>query len=601
MFIYDSQPYLPTTGDERFSARVYAAASVALSLLTTLLLLKISSVQSAFNSALSEKDQPGFYHAVWGFVGIIIIATPLFAINEYIDARIAIEWRNWMARSLISAYLGNRTYFRLKIDPEGIDNPDQRICDDVRSFAGSSVGLAVGLLRQLFYCVAFAGLLASLAPKLVFFLFGYAFFGTFVTTVGFGRRLTALSYTVLQREADLRYDLVRVRENAESCAFYKADVREASIATGRLIDAVAASRSRIALQAQLSLFQNAYSYATILIPSLTMAPLYFAGQARFGDITQVSFAFNRIEASLSYIVNNLSALSSLAAETERLDALLNALGSGSLLGKTTSSPRSPTEGSSMLQNGGRGGVKRVTIPTHTGLEIQNLTLNTPHGERTLCRNVSLNLAPGQSLLIVGPSGAGKSSMMRAIAGLWSVGGGSITTQPDEQLFFLPQKPYMPLGTLRQQLCFPDYSSDDISSADSVRDTSTSSDEELAKLLDVVALPDLMSRVGGLDAECDWAHMLSLGEQQRVAFLRLLRKRPAMAFLDEATSGLDDGTERRLYAALKDICSCYVSVGHRKELLMYHTHVLEAVGGGNWVLKSVSEYNSDETGKRTMSL
>jgi len=197
----------------------------------------------------------------------------------------------------------------------------------------------------------------------------------------------------------------------------------------------------------------------------------------------------------------------------------------------------------------------------------------------LCRGLSLALSPGDRLLIVGPSGSGKSSIMRAIAGLWDAGAGAIHTPPADSLFFLPQKPYMPLGTLRQQLYFPD----DPGSPNG------QTDGELLALLRTSCLPDLAARVGGLDAESDWAYILSLGEQQRVAFLRLLRRRPAVAFLDESTSGVDAATEAKLYEALKAACQCFVSVGHRKELLAHHTHVLQSQGEGEWVLHTAAEY------------
>jgi len=566
------------SGEERVKARAYAAAATFISILTTILLLKVSDVQSSLNSALSEKEPDAFYRSVWSFVGIIVVAAPLFAVNQYVDALISVEWRSWMARHMITAYMRDRAYFRLKImNPRNngaaiVDNPDQRITDDVRSFTGSSVVLAVGVLRQLFYCVAFGGLLASLAPGLVFFLFAYALLGTAVTAAGFGQRLATLAFSVLQKEADLRFDLVRVRESAESVAFYGADRREAATAVSRLNEAVAVSKQQIVVEAWLSLWQNAYGYATILLPSLLMAPRFFSGEIRFGTIVQVSYAFNRIEAALSFVVSNLSALSNLAAETERLDVLLTALkgtvessaGGG---GKTLENQEGVIVHRDNQENTYGGG----------GLEIENLTLTTPGCERVLCRGLSIRLDPGQTLLVVGPSGAGKSSLLRAIAGLWTSGSGCLRTPSSKDIFFLPQKPYMPLGTLRQQLLFPDL------------EVSTS-DAQLTALLDECRLEGLSQRLGGLDAECDWASILSLGEQQRIAFLRLLRRRPTVAFIDEGTSGVDPATEASLYSSLKACCPCFVSVGHRKELVAHHTHVLEAVGEeGKWVFRTAPEY------------
>ncbi|KAH7621929.1 hypothetical protein Ndes2526B_g02746 [Nannochloris sp. 'desiccata'] len=592
------------TGEERNKARAYAGASIFMSILTTLLLLKISSVQSAFNSALSEKESAEFYSAVWSFVGIIIFAAPLFALNEYIDSRISIEWRSWMASRLISSYFNDLAYFRLKMDSKAIDNPDQRICEDVRSFTSSSVILAVGILRQIFYCVAFSGLLATLAPGLVGFLLAYAALGTIVTARVFGKPLTALAFHVLEKEADLRFDLVRVRENAESVAFYGADGRESRIAAGRLGTAVSVTRRQILIHAWLSLWQNIYSYATILIPSLLMAPRYFAGEVRFGTIVQVGFAFSKIEGALSYVITHLAQVSNLAAETERLDALMTAVapdprGGGVQRTSTTSriistsfnsrtsstsfnrssSSKEKSNGSNTIEDAGAGSKeKEKDDTTPSCLEIQSLHLTTPHGEKIICTDLSFKLSPGDSLLIVGPSGVGKSSLMRAVAGLWSTGSGLIATPPPSDLFFLPQKPYMPLGTLRQQLCFPDEPVRTYTEAANLKD-----------LLITACLPDLLDRVGGLDSECDWSHMLSLGEQQRVAFLRLLRRRPSVAFLDESTSGVDSSTENRLYAALQSACSCYISIGHKKELLAHHTHVLEATGQGRWILQTTRQY------------
>ena len=318
-------------------------------------------------------------------------------------------------------------------------------------------------------------------------------------------------------------------------AFYRAGEREAHIALNRLASAVGIARSQVFLQSLLTLWQNIYSYATILIPSLLMAPKYFAGEIRFGTITQVSFAFNRIEAAASYIINHLDELASLAAETDRLETLFKALedvepvslehfGPGVMLERTgagsfvssTSTPSYVRSTNDPLQ------------PTNhlkdAFLELKGFTLCTPRGERVLCRGLTLSLTAGQSLLLVGPSGVGKSSLLRAIAGLWKTGSGVVVTPPENRLFFLPQKPYMPIGTLRQQLTLPDEPSGD-----------TAEDDNLQVLLSAVCLPDLMARVGGLDAECDWASVLSVGEQQRVAFLRLLRRKPLLAFLDEVRS------------------------------------------------------------------
>jgi putative ATP-binding cassette transporter len=244
--------------------------------------LTLSPPQSKYHSALSEKEQAAFYAAVWSYVWIIALAVPLFSLNVYVDARIAIAWREWLARRLLGEYFSRRAYYRLTLRAPGganaLDNPDQRITDDARAFADASVVLAIGVLRQLFYVLAFTGLLHRLAPGLVWFLIVYAGAATAITAAGFGRRLTALEYAVLRREADLRFDLVRLRENAESVAFYRAEVREAGAAGTRLGAAVAAARARAAAQLGLDLWSNTYSFATILVPALLLAPRYFRGE-----------------------------------------------------------------------------------------------------------------------------------------------------------------------------------------------------------------------------------------------------------------------------------------------------------------------------------
>ena len=548
-------------------ARFWIVASILSSLANMLVLLRVSYVQNAFQSSLSEKLEAEFHLAVLKFLGVIIVAAPLFALTEYLDKRTIVEWRSWLARTMISMYHTDRAYFLLKLDPEGIDNPDQRITDDVRSFAAASVSLAISMLRQLFYCFAFAGLLFSIAPRVVVFLFIYASIGSIVTGAGFGRRLTKITNESLKAEADLRFNLVRVRENAESVAFFDAGFREGHAATARLNDAVAVSRRRVLLEAVLDLWQNTYGYATLLIPALLMAPRYFSGEIRFGTISQVSFAFHKVEGAVSYFVNNLAALASLAAQTERLESLITAM--------------SHSHGSSKASFK-VGKIKSKSVLAFQGVTMQNLTILTPHGERTLCRSLSLQLAPRQSLLIVGQSGIGKSSILRALSGLWTAGSGSYILPPRGDTFFLPQKPYMTLGTLRDQILFPDDNDDE----------NASDDDTLLQLLETVGLPDIGQRLGGLDADCDWSHILSLGEQQRIAFARLLRRRPVVAMLDEATSALDPLLEAQLYALLKETCHCYISIGHRPQLVSYHTHVLEnasTVEEGTWLLKTAAEY------------
>ncbi|DBB06377.1 hypothetical protein WJX77_005903 [Trebouxia sp. C0004] len=554
--------------EDKRKAQAFSFAAVLLAAATTYLLLRISYAQAAFQTTMSKRDEEGFMKAVKRFVLIILMACPLFAIADWVEQRLTLEWRNWLTSYLLRAYFADRAFFKLKQQAGSLDNPDQRICDDVPAFTDASTKLIMSAVRQLLNCVVFAGLLWTVTPKLVWFLFVYAGVGTYVTTSAFGKRLMQLHFATVQREGDLRFDMVRTRENAESIAFYNGEAREMGVASRCLHNLVAIARIRINWSACLSLWTNCYSYATILAPAFITAPMYFRGEIEFGIISQVGFAFRSVENALTLIVRNLESFSGLAAETERLDALAAAL--------TERQPKS----SQIMRTHSR----------QAGLTLRELNVFTPNQSLHLCRDLTMSLQAGNSLLIVGPSGCGKSSMLRAIAGLWTTGNGEIECPPAEDMFFLPQQPFMPLGTLRQQLLFPSGEG----STWSMR-THPPTDADLGSLLDRVQLPDLADTVGGLDTELEWSHVLSLGEQQRLAFLRLLLHEPALAFLDEATGALDSATEASCYKALQKHSTSFVSVGHRMQLLDYHTDVLHNVGNGQW-----QHHTSDQL-KRQLSL
>ena len=506
--------------------------------------VEISYIQSSFMTALSGKDAPGFKKAVLRYAGIIAVAAPLFALSDWVEDRLKLAWRAWLASRLMGDYFGNAAFYRLHLvtaadcaagdDPAAavaatVDNPDQRICDDVTEFAESSVALAIGVVRggkreggvvvggesfffvlffwrrskkrekkfnflslslfrsllsfslspsslppsihskknnpqigKIFQMAAFSGVLWSKMPTLVGFIFGYAFIGTVVTASVFGRKLAHLTFATLRREGDLRFDLVRTRENAEAIAFYGGGSRERRTAHHKLDKLVKVRRSAILWSAGLSLWTNVYSYATILVPSVMCAPLYFSGKMQFGVISQVTTSFNHIEAALNFLVNHLARVSALAAVSARLetlqDALVHARGSGPKIGRETIAVvREEGAGAAGGQSGFGFDTGKEIVPLpppQTILRLSSLTVCTPAGGRTLTTGLDLELRAGQSLLIVGPSGCGKSSLLRAVAGLWCRGGGVVSAPHPRRCFFLPQKPYMPLGPLRDQLIFP---------------------------------------------------------------------------------------------------------------------------------------------------
>ncbi|GJP42151.1 hypothetical protein CLOM_g1748 [Closterium sp. NIES-68] len=708
------------TGDCKWKARGLMVLLLVFSLGTTEMYVIISYTQRDFNTALSAKKQSDFYLAVWKFIIIILFAAPFFALFDYVQELLSLEWRLWLTNLLLSRYFANHAFLDLKMAGK-LDNPDQRICEDVKHFVRTSLNIIITLIEKMMNLVAFAYVLWDISPPLVWFLVAYAVSGTFVVVSVFGKRLTWLQFQGFQREADLRYSLVRVKDNVESIAFYRGEVKEEASAKSFLHRVALNVRNRLVVQFHLSFFTNLYDFATIFVPAVIVAPRYFSGAVEFGVISQASYAFSTIYRALTVIVLNFNSFSELAAETERLESLLSSLSefaaddSSKLFSHSSSShppphpPHSPShpshsnsttkdsspsfsststhamhlgqsvslrpshttspassslaptlsgqmltsqhtpdakgsasgvssggspgangEGAPLLEMtamGGSTGAAAAAVPgggesrqlsgdsaviectTATGriqrvegpcLTLTSVVIRTPNLRHTLYpSSLSFSLPPGASLLVMGPSGCGKSSLLRAIAGLWKFGEGTIESPPPGKTFFLPQKPYMPLGTLRDQLVFPGKSREEGGEAGegsagekgggSAREEFT--DKELLHALQEVSLPDLAERVGGLGVECDYSDMLSMGEQQRVAFARLLLQRPYMAFLDEATSALDGANEARLYGLMRERVKSFISVGHRTSLIKFHTSVLAFdEDGERWEVVAAEEFS-----------
>ncbi|MGK7891950.1 MAG: ABC transporter ATP-binding protein/permease [Leptolyngbyaceae cyanobacterium] len=568
----------------------------------------ISYVFRFLETALNQKEESSFWQFLWIYAGIIVLAVPIVILYRYIRLKLALYWREWLTRLFLKRYFSNRAYYELDSNAANteIDNPDQRITEDIKSFTETTLRFLLDVLDSILTLLSFTVVLFSISKILTFGLVVYAAFGTAIA-IFVGQRLIRVNYNQLRLEANFRYGMVHVRDHAESIAFYRGEPLEQQQVIRRMVAALRNADLLIIWQSLIDLFQVGYNYFTRIVPYMIVAPLYFSGKTDFGTIGQAYFAFFQILGALSLITNQIESISKFAASIVRLGTFYEKVNTPESNGAIGVDPiasngfdRNGLNGNGLNGNGfsqktqelshlNRSDPKRTydpekNIETHitSHLTFQKLTLHTPNREQTLVRNLSLELADHEYLLIVGASGCGKSSLLRAIAGLWTNGQGIIQRPDIVDMFFLPQRPYMLLGTLREQVIYPNR-------------LTTSSDADIQAVLEQVNLGQLAERVGGLDVEADWSTILSLGEQQRLAFARVLLTQPKYTILDEATSALDVANERMLYEQLRSLNIVYISVGHRSSLLDYHQKVLDLNDGTNrWAVVDADRYKFAST-------
>jgi len=544
------------TSESRHRALWFFIVLLTLALTVGGVQVLMSYVARDFMTAIAQKDEPAYWQSLWWYLGTFALAIPIGVYYRWTEERLALLWREWMAGHLIKRYFNNRAYYRLR-GSASIDNPDQRISEDVRNFTASSLSFLLILLNAMVTVVAFVGVLWAISGTLVGVLLLYALAGTGLSIL-IGRRLIGLNYSQYQKEADFRYSLVRVRDNAESIAFYRGEKRERRDLVGRLGAAVLNMLSIIGWNRNLAFFVNSYNYAALVVPVVIVAPLFMRGEVEFGVVTQSAGAFAQVLAGVSLIITQFERLSAYLAGVQRLGGLWDDLDEFD-----AEEERVALEGTQEVDD------DSLTV------NLDTLTVRTPDGSKTLVNDLSFELRRNQSLLIMGASGTGKSSVLRTIAGLWPIGSGALERPAWRDIMFLPQRPYMIDGNLRDQLLYP-YTDQ------------TVTDEQILAVVDKVNLADVLDRVDSdLGRVMDWINVLSIGEQQRVAFARLFLRNPKFAFLDEATSALDEDNQERLYQLLKESRIGFISVGHRTTLTKYHDRVLQLDRSGRWEIREES--------------
>ncbi len=497
-----------------------------------------------FYDTFEHKDRLGFYLELGRFAFLAVLFIVLAVYKQYLQQMLMIEWRAWLTDTYLQDWLDGQAYYRLQLLDRGTDNPDQRIADDLNGFVDLTLSLSLGLLSAIVTLVSFVGILwvisgplevggVTIPGYMVWVALLYAIAGTWLTHL-IGQPLIGMNFARQRVEADFRFALVRLRENSEGVALYRGEAGELAGFKARFADVIAKWWAIMEKQKQVTWFTAFYAQLAIIFPFVVSAPRYFSGAAPLGSIFQTASAFGQVQGALSWFIGAYPSFANWRATVERLTGFTQALARARAEADRLDGERLEGE--------------------DAGLTLEHLVISLPQGS-PLLGDTSLRLAPGESVFVTGPSGSGKSTLFRSIAGIWPYWQGRILLPKGARLLFLPQKAYLPIGTLKNAIAYP-------AQADAV------SDAEVTEALVAVGLGALQ---GDLARDENWGQVLSGGEQQRVAFARALINRPEWLFLDEASAALPEQAQAEMYSLMRERLpqTTLVSIGHRESLAQFH--------------------------------